>query len=192
MVSLWVYAGERPREELAPVAVDAPQAGRIVIRSGPTTPRVLTEATHFDGTPVTVACSTCHSVREPNLKNGEHHLPATFHPGLKVAHGSLSCLSCHNATDYDTLRKADGTPVAFEATRDLCAQCHGPQTRDYLHGSHGGMQGHWDLSRGDRLRNTCTDCHDPHAPKYPAVRPVFAPIDRGAREQAARETHSQP
>ena len=53
----------------------------------------------------------------------------------------------------------------------LCAQCHGPQFRDYQHGAHGGMTGYWDLTKGGRMRNNCIDCHDPHAPKYPTVTP---------------------
>ena len=60
----------------------------------------------------------------------------------------------------------------------LCAQCHGPQTRDYRRGSHGGMQGYWDLSRGDRVRNHCVDCHDPHAPAFPRFTPLPPPRDR--------------
>jgi formate-dependent nitrite reductase cytochrome c552 subunit len=60
----------------------------------------------------------------------------------------------------------------------LCAQCHGPQFRDYTHGSHGGMQGHWDLSRGPRLRNHCVDCHDPHTPQFQPSNPVLPPADR--------------
>jgi formate-dependent nitrite reductase cytochrome c552 subunit len=61
----------------------------------------------------------------------------------------------------------------------LCAQCHGPQYRDYRHGAHGGMAGHWDLAKGGRVRNNCIDCHDPHSPKYPTVRPAGGPLDRG-------------
>jgi hypothetical protein len=60
----------------------------------------------------------------------------------------------------------------------LCAQCHGPQFRDYQHGAHGGMSGFWDLSKGGRTRNNCIDCHDPHAPKYPTVTPARGPNDR--------------
>jgi hypothetical protein len=60
----------------------------------------------------------------------------------------------------------------------LCAQCHGPQFRDYQNGSHGGMNGHWDLSRGPRLRNHCVDCHDPHVPQVLPVHPAPGPKDR--------------
>jgi hypothetical protein len=51
------------------------------------------------------------------------------------------------------------------------------------------MRGYWDLTRGPRERNTCTDCHDVHAPLYPKVRPVFPPRDRGARQQLDRASH---
>ena len=60
----------------------------------------------------------------------------------------------------------------------LCAQCHGPQYRDYRHGAHGGMRGHWDLSRGPRERNHCVACHDPHAPAFGQFEPVPGPRDR--------------
>ena len=59
-----------------------------------------------------------------------------------------------------------------------CAQCHGPQYRDYRHGAHGGMRGHWDLSRGPRERNHCVACHDPHAPAFGQFEPVPGPRDR--------------
>jgi hypothetical protein len=49
------------------------------------------------------------------------------------------------------------------------------------------MRGYWDKTKGARMRNTCTDCHDPHAPAFPLVTPIFAPRDGGARQQAERE-----
>ncbi|MBI5610873.1 MAG: hypothetical protein HY902_18485 [Deltaproteobacteria bacterium] len=61
---------------------------------------------------------------------------------------------------------------------ELCSQCHGPQARDYQHGAHGGMTGYWDLRRGDRFRNVCVDCHNPHVPAYPQFAPVQRPRDR--------------
>jgi hypothetical protein len=70
----------------------------------------------------------------------------------------------------------------------LCAQCHGQQHTAYTHGAHGGMNGHWDLSRGDRLRNHCVDCHDPHAPAFPRYMPMPPPRDTaGASRGAAHE-----
>ena len=125
-----------------------------------------------------VACSTCHSMREPDRTQRDGRGLATFHQGTHVAHGSLTCLSCHNENDYDTLRLADGRSVAYENVMELCAQCHGPQARDFAHGAHGGMRGYWDTTRGVQTRNQCTHCHAPHAPAYPAMRPTFKPRDR--------------
>jgi hypothetical protein len=104
---------------------------------------------------------------------------AGIHGGLNGVHGKLACVSCHNpAKGYDSLRLADGKSLPFTEVMALCAQCHGPQFRDYEHGAHGGMTGHWDLSRGGRERNNCIHCHDPHAPKYPTVAPARGPNDR--------------
>lgn len=156
-------------------------------------PSVRTTATSYHGISASVSCATCHTTLPRNRELGQGNaVPAEFHRNLKFSHGDRSCLSCHNGDNYDTLRLADGRSIPFGDAQQLCAQCHGPQTRDYLNGTHGGMTGYWDLSRGGRERNTCTDCHDPHAPAYPVVQPVFAPRDRGARQQALRaEAHAE-
>lgn len=73
---------------------------------------------------------------------------------------------------------ADGKPLELSQSMELCAQCHGVQYRDYKKGSHGGMTGYWDLKRGPRERNHCTDCHAAHQPAYESVRPVHPPKDR--------------
>lgn len=151
-------------------------------------PAVDAGALTYHGMPVTVSCGTCHATVPTNREHGlADVLPTKFHAGLQYQHGGLSCVSCHNADNYDTLRLADGRSVPFANAEQLCAQCHGPQTRDYLNGSHGGMTGYWDRRKGERQRNTCTDCHDPHVPAYPVLQPVFQPRDRGALQQAARE-----
>lgn len=158
----------------------------VRIHPGPPTPRVLATLPGNGGVPALVSCSTCHSTRKPDLANASGEALNEFHQGLTYRHGGMSCLSCHNAANYDTLRRADGTAIEYPNTLELCAQCHGPQYRDYRNGSHGGMTGHWDLRAGGRVRNTCTDCHDVHAPAYPQVQPVFPPLDRGARQQRER------
>ncbi len=167
------------------VRADAEGDAAVIAR---TAPRVSAGLVDYHGVEAGVSCMTCHSTREPDRANGlGGALPKTFHQGLAFAHAGMSCLSCHHADDYDSLRLADGRKLAFRDSQQLCAQCHGPQTRDYLNGSHGGMTGYWDKSRGGRVRNACIDCHDPHAPAYPALIPVFAPRDAAARQQAERE-----
>lgn len=164
----------------APVAADdqAPKRHPVTIRPGPATPKLDTGLKDAQGNAITAACSTCHSTATPNTARNSAHDLFQAHRGLQYAHGNLTCLSCHNAKDYDTLHLADGRSVAFPDVMTLCAQCHGTAMRDYLRGSHGGMTGHWDLSRGPRLRNNCVHCHDPHHPKFPLVRPVLPPRDR--------------
>jgi len=112
-----------------------------------------------------------------------------FHVGLEVRHGELTCASCHSEGQVPRLHLATGATLALRDTIQLCAQCHGPQWRDYQHGAHGGMSGHWDLSRGPRARNHCIDCHDPHAPKYVGGDPVLPPRDRGLPAPAREGAH---
>ncbi len=153
----------------------------------PAPPRVLTGQVHPDGQPVTVACSACHSVRPPNRENHTAADLNEFHGGMTFSHGNTTCLSCHNPTDYDSLRLANGQSVSFPDVMTLCGQCHAQQMRDYEHGAHGGMNGYWDLSKGPRTRKNCTECHDPHAPGFPLMNPTFKPRDRFLAPQKSGE-----
>ena len=172
-----------------PVAPPAPRAaeGRHAVEvhkpAGP--PVFHTGIKDAHGASVTIACAECHKTRQPNPENRLGRPMAFFHQDLKGAHGSLACVACHNAAEgHGTLRLADGTALPYTEVMQLCAQCHGPQYRDYRHGAHGGMAGHWDLTRGGRTRANCIDCHNPHAPKYQPVQPAKGPNDRGtAREK---------
>ncbi len=150
----------------------------VFIKRPAGTPTVATGLTNFHGKAVRVSCGSCHATTAPNIETRTAAELDQFHQGLKYAHGHLTCLSCHNAQDYDRLRMADSRPVDFTDSMTLCSQCHGPQRRDYDMGLHGGMNGHWDLAKGGRTRNTCVNCHDPHAPAFPVVMPVLAPRDR--------------
>ena len=151
-------------------------AVHIKTPTGP--PGIAAGLTNFQGQAVKVACSSCLGMTQPNIETRAVADLDQFHQGLKYNHGQLTCLSCHNAKNYDTLRLADSRPVEFKDVMTLCSQCHGPQRRDYDMGLHGGMNGHWDLTKGGRTRNNCIQCHDPHAPAFPLVMPVFPPRDR--------------
>jgi len=142
-------------------------------------PRVATDLWDQLGRPVTISCASCHANLPPNLLRRAPDEPAMkFHAGLDFAHGSLNCLSCHHAQNYNYLRLADGAQVAFSDVMTMCAQCHAPQARDWFHGAHGGMNGYWDRARGPRFRKNCIDCHDPHSPAFPTMTPSFKPKDR--------------
>lgn len=159
--------------------IDADRLFDTFIRKPAGPPSVKTGLFDPHGQPISVACNTCHATRPPNTELRVGGNLATFHQGLKGNHGNLTCVSCHNSNEgYQTLRLADGKSLPFADVMQLCAQCHGPQFRDYSHGAHGGMTGFWDLSQGPRQRNNCIDCHDPHFPKYPTVHPAQGPQDR--------------
>jgi formate-dependent nitrite reductase cytochrome c552 subunit len=164
----------------------APQAFTTTIRPVEAAPMVLTEAAHFSGAPALVSCGSCHTTTKPNRAIKSAEQLEKFHQGLAFAHGSQSCLNCHNEQDYDTLRLANGEVLEFGSVMNLCGQCHGPQLRDYQRGLHGGMNGYWDLNRGPRVRNNCIHCHDPHAPAFPVVQPVLPPKDRIAVKKEGR------
>lgn len=141
-------------------------------------PRVNTGMLDDLGRPVTVSCASCHANMEPNFATRSSEQLEEFHRGLHFNHGNMSCLTCHNANNYNALRLADGREIAYENVQTMCAQCHAPQARDFDRGAHGGMTGYWDRTRGPRHRKNCIDCHDPHGPAFPHMIPTFKPYDR--------------
>ena len=153
---------------LHPVVINRP--------TGP--PRIATDRVDALGRPVTLSCASCHANRSSNLNTSAGTDLNEFHQSLHFAHGSMKCVSCHQPSDYNSLRLADGRSLAFSEVQTLCAQCHAPQAHDYEHGAHGGMNGYWDLTRGPRQRKGCIDCHDPHAPAFPSMVPTFKSRDR--------------
>ena len=158
--------------------LDATTLYATTIRKPAGPPQVFTGLTDPHGNAVTVSCSTCHATRQPNKDTKTVADLNEFHGSLQIAHGKISCLSCHNANDYDSLKLADGSRVEFTEVMSLCGQCHGPQMRDYEHNVHGGMNGYWDLTKGPRQKNNCVDCHNPHSPQFPKMQPTFKPRDR--------------
>lgn len=162
----------------APALGSAAGAERIHIPSKLTS--IESGQTDALGQPVRIACATCHTLKETATLPESPGDLKEFHVGLAFDHGSNRCASCHVSEPRaePKLRLADGTHVPMTEAMALCAQCHGPQYRDYQAGAHGGMSGAWDLSRGDRVRNHCVDCHDPHVPAYPSFKPTTRMRDR--------------
>ncbi len=150
----------------------------VLIRKPTGPPQIELAGADPQGRSASVACSTCHSVREPDFNNVSAASLDEFHQGMTFNHGTLGCYACHNPQDADSLRLADGTPVPYEEVMTLCSQCHGSQATAFAHGAHGGMTGFWDLSRGPQMKNNCIDCHDPHAPSFPNMIVGFKPKDR--------------
>jgi hypothetical protein len=151
---------------------------KVIIRKPSTMPMVDSGKLDRHGKPAMVRCNNCHDTQKTNMLTEDASQLKDFHQQMSFRHNSLKCVSCHNPEDHETLRLADTTVIPFPNVIQLCAQCHGPQYRDYKNGSHAGMTGYWDLSRAERKRNNCIDCHDPHHPAYPKVMPVFPPKTR--------------
>lgn len=168
---------ERPDE--AATVVPGPVAQHAVEITIPSVLRGLPVA-RAGGAPEApvVRCRTCHEVGDTRPFPERAETLGGPHAGLTVEHGSLRCAACHDADDREQLHLADGRAIPMIDALELCSQCHGPQRRDYDHGAHGGMRGHWDLSRGPREKNHCVACHDPHGPRFG----VFAPVP-GARDR---------
>ncbi len=173
---------ERSRAEPQRLATSTSAATfPVEIRQPPLPQGVATSVVDSHGLPVQLKCIACHDVRPANVDTSLPSQLDEFHQGMQIAHGKLTCVSCHQASDgYASLKLADGRSLPFAESMTLCAQCHGTQFRDYEHGAHGGMTGYWDLTRGGRTRNHCLHCHDPHQPKYPTFTPAAAPRDRFA------------
>lgn len=166
-----------PGEEVHDVTIHAPER----LNSIPT------DVKGPDGEAARVLCSTCHDT----VDTGEVALAPSdlkeFHQGLTFTHGTLACANCHVAGKPLALHLATGEELPMTEAMQLCSQCHGTQRRSYDHGAHGGMNGHWDLSRGPRLRNNCVDCHDPHQPQIAPVIPAPPIRDRGKSPQSHSE-----
>lgn len=161
---------QRPSEQ--------PAAHQVHISRPKGPPRMATGKIDTLGREVTLSCASCHANRKSDLETKRGEELKEFHQGLHFEHGSLKCVSCHDPADYNSLHLADGRSLAYENVQTLCSQCHASQANDYQHGAHGGMNGHWDLTRGPRQRKGCIDCHDPHAPSFPRMVPTFKSRDR--------------
>jgi hypothetical protein len=164
--------------QVSRASVHSIEAHPVIIRKPSGPPRIELAGTDPQGRTGSVACSTCHSVRQANLENKTAATLDEFHQGMTFNHGNITCYACHNPNESDALRLADGSSVTYENVMTLCSQCHSKQADSFAHGAHGGMNGHWDLSRGPQMKNNCIDCHDPHVPKYPKMIVGFKPRDR--------------
>jgi hypothetical protein len=66
----------------------------------------------------------------------------------------------------------DGSEIAQADVVLLCAKCHGTTYRDWKAGVHGRANGFWNADLGDKTKLRCIQCHDPHHPKFQAMKPL--------------------
>ncbi len=153
----------------------------------PVPPRVPVPAWVTDPTPVrqprlvpeyrvgvfTYQCSDCHRII-PSPQETLRTL--TQHREIDLRHGlNTRCFNCHHRTQRDAFVDDFGAPIPWNQPQLLCAICHGPVYRDWQAGAHGRINGYWDTTRGPQTRRKCIECHDPHAPPFPPLRPAPGP-----------------
>lgn len=129
-------------------------------------------------------CMSCHRMFPPREVEPGRLLQ---HRQVVLDHGiNNRCHNCHDGADRNLLVLRDGTTIGYERVVELCAQCHGPTFRDWQRGAHGRTNGYWDKSRGPQQRLGCTECHNPHEPRVPAM-DSMAPLPGPHALRAARE-----
>lgn len=116
-------------------------------------------------------CSSCHAEMKPDPRR---RTLRDEHGGISLRHaaGQFWCLDCHHPDSRDNLRLISGESLPFTESYRLCGQCHGKQLHAWQVGLHGKRTGHWN---GTAVSLLCTHCHNPHAPKFAALKPLPPP-----------------
>lgn len=119
-------------------------------------------------------CSSCHEFQEPNSTRRDL-LDMHDEISREFNHDSENrwCLDCHDEVQRDSLRLASGKLLRFEESYKLCGQCHGDKLRDWKVGVHGKRSGEWN---GQKHYLLCVHCHNPHSPKFKAIKPSPPPV----------------
>jgi hypothetical protein len=119
-------------------------------------------------------CTDCHANFKPNPVK---RVLVDWHQDISemFTHDSLNlwCLDCHDFKDRNHLRLASGKLLDFKESYKLCGQCHGEKYRDWRVGVHGKRTGEWN---GKKEYLLCVNCHNPHSPKFKALKPLPPPI----------------
>jgi hypothetical protein len=140
----------------------------------------------------TYLCSDCHRII-PSPKETQRRL--TQHTEVELNHGiNTRCFNCHHPANRDSFVDDFGQEIPWNQPQLLCAKCHGPVYRDWQHGSHGRINGYWDLSRGLQTKRRCIECHDPHQPPFAPMKPAPGPntLRMGPQGPPAHEGRRDP
>ena len=116
-------------------------------------------------------CSQCHATLPADRPDRK----VNYHADKEISgHGEPLkwCFDCHDAENLDALRLIGGETVAFKQVQILCGQCHGKLYAHWQAGAYGKRTGNWD---GEKTFSLCTDCHDPHQPRFVPCPPDPAP-----------------
>jgi hypothetical protein len=137
------------------------------------------------------------------------------HPDLVFDHGGgrFWCYdACHNGRDMDHLTSLRKRPIDYDASYELCGQCHFERQKDWAFGGHGRRAGAWPVPAkvplshedlrvaerekigtwsGERVILGCPACHNPHSPAIRPFQPSPAPLMRSGlpRTKPPEEAH---
>ena len=113
-------------------------------------------------------CDDCHEGEpaDPLVRELDEH------DSIKLAHGDLWCLDCHDRDQRDLLHLSDASPVEMAESWRLCSRCHAKKMPDWRAGVHGKRTGNW---WGPKEYLSCVACHDPHSPLFKSLEPKPPP-----------------
>lgn len=140
-------------------------------------------------------CMDCHVIIDAQPRSKD----LFQHANIQLEHGiNTRCVTCHHSTDRNRLATLDNETFPFSQSASLCGECHGPVFRQWERGAHGKTLGFWNAERGESRRLTCTECHDPHHPRFDPIEPLPGPntLRMGPQERVGHgddhEKHSNP
>ena len=114
-------------------------------------------------------CSQCHNNKSVRIAQAAE----MAHGDIELDHGGrekpLSCFTCHNKEERDSLETEAGVKVDMDHSYQMCAQCHFRQLKDWVGGAHGKRVSYW---AGNRVVKSCVSCHNPHSPRFKKRWPV--------------------
>jgi len=116
-------------------------------------------------------CMDCHQIMfKPDVPKTTGFLQ---HKEIKLSHAiNTNCYDCHDKEDRNSLVKRNGQKLSFDDVVQLCRQCHGSIYDAWTYGGHGRTNGYWDADKGPQHKLKCTECHNPHSPRTPAMDPI--------------------
>ncbi|HOF70644.1 MAG TPA: hypothetical protein PLV05_08485 [Verrucomicrobiota bacterium] len=118
----------------------------------------------------TYNCMECHRLFPAKW---HYDRPMAEHQDIRLEHGNNRfCLNCHHPTNRNAFVDYDGGEIAAADVALLCGKCHGTIYRDWEAGVHGRVSGFWKADLGGKTRLRCIQCHDPHHPKFEAMKPL--------------------